>query len=598
MTDGASARRETPEVSPSARALWALGFVAALLVALVAVPTYYGQRVRVLQSRITDVLEPAARLSSDLRVLKARQMARIEGFLLSGDRVYREAYVAAIAEEQDAVAELSVLAGELNIEVRERVARLNAAATDWHFANQRIFDLGADDAAHDRVQAGYDQLQQDTRELDRTIQAEVEGGRRQMARELRRQTRLTLLLAVLALLATVIVARVAHRYRSLTIEREVRRRQAVLARREIDSLLEATGDGVLGVDLSGACTSLNRAGSELLGYAEHEISDRDFHDTLFHTLPDGSEALRDGSLLLDAVAAGRALDSEDGAILWRRKRVSFPARWSLRPMIDGTELRGAVLTFTDITEIHEKEEALRRAIRQREDVVSIVSHDLRNPLGVTLAAADLLLDLPLDEHQRRRQAEIIARSGKRMLRLIEDLLDVARIEAGALIVRPSREDLTPILEEARKVFADQAAERSIGLGIAPAEGKPRARVDRDRILQALTNLLDNAIRLTPEGGQVTLAVSEDSDHVLVSVSDTGPGIAPELLGRLFDRFSQLDGRSGGAAGLGLAIVKGVAVAHHGDVIVESEVGRGSTFSLRLPKGGPVSGEEGQEGEAP
>jgi signal transduction histidine kinase len=97
---------------------------------------------------------------------------------------------------------------------------------------------------------------------------------------------------------------------------------------------------------------------------------------------------------------------------------------------------------------------------------------------------------------------------------------------------------------------------------------------------------------------VTLAVSEDSDHVLVSVSDTGPGIAPELLGRLFDRFSQLDGRSGGAAGLGLAIVKGVAVAHHGDVIVESEVGRGSTFSLRLPKGGPVSGEEGQEGEAP
>jgi len=598
MNDGASARRETPEVSPSARALWALGFVAALLVALVAVPAYYGQRVRVLQSRITDVLEPAARLSSNLRFLKARQMARIEGFLLTGDRVYRVTYIAAIAEEQGVVAELSVLAGDLNIEVFERVARLNTGAMDWHFGNQRIFDLGPDEGAHDRVQAGYDQLQQATRELDRTIQAEVEGGRRQMARELRRQTRLTLLLAVLALFATVIVGRVAQRYRTLTIERESRRREAVRARREIDALLEATGDGVLGIDLSGTCTSLNRAGSKLLGYADHEISERDVHETLFHTRADGAEAVREGSLLLDAVAEGRALDSEDGAIIWRRKRVSFPARWSLRPMIDGTELRGAVLTFTDITEIHEKEEALRRAIRQREDVVSIVSHDLRNPLGVTLAAADLLLDLPLDERQRRRQAEIIVRSGKRMQRLIEDLLDVARIEAGALVVRPSREDLTPILEEARKVFADQAEERSIGLRIAPAEGEPRARVDRDRILQALTNLLDNAIRLTPEGGQVTLAVSEDSDHVLVSVSDTGPGIAPELLGGLFDRFSQLDGGSGGAAGLGLAIVKGVAVAHHGDVIVDSEVGRGSTFSLRLPKGGPVSGEEGQEGEAP
>jgi len=589
MSEGAPAGPETPGAS---RGLWALGFVAVSLVALVAVPTYFGQRVAVVQTRIADVLEPAARLSSNLRLLKARQMARVEGFLLTGDRSFREPYIAAIAEERSVVAELTVLAGELNIEVFDRVARLTAESTDWDFSNQRIFDRGPDEGARDRAQAGYDDLQRAARELDRAIQAEVRAGRRAMARERALQTRITIGLAVLALFVTLIVGRVAYRYRSLTVKSELRRRDAVRARREIDSLLEATGDGVLGIDLSGACLSLNRAGSRLLGYTESEISGRDVHDTLFHTLPDGSPRPREVSPVLAAVAEGREVHSEDGAILWRRKRVAFPARWSLQPLIDGTELRGAVLTFTDMTEIQQKEEELRRAIRQREDVVSIVSHDLRNPLGVVLAAADLLLELPLDEKQRRRQVEIIARAGKRMRNLIEDLLDVARIEAGALVVRPSREELMPILEEARNLFADQAEAGSIRLKVAEAQGDPRARVDRDRIMQALSNLIDNALRVVPEGGRVTLAAREGVDDVYVTVSDSGPGIALDLLERLFDRFAQLEDGSGGAAGLGLTIVKGVAVAHDGEVTVASEPGHGSTFTLRLPKRGPPAGEEG------
>lgn len=265
-------------------------------------------------------------------------------------------------------------------------------------------------------------------------------------------------------------------------------------------------------------------------------------------------------------------------------------------MIDGTVLRGAVLTFTDITEIQEKEEALRRAIHQREDVVSIVSHDLRNPLGVALAAADLLLDLPLDEQQRRRQAEIIRRSGKRMQRLIEDLLDVARIEAGALVVRPSREQLRPILDEAVELFLDQAESRSIDLSVQAESEDVEARVDRDRLMQALANLLDNAVRLTPEGGRIVVSAVEEAASdgqgriVRVSVADTGPGIDPAQLERLFDRFEQGEGRDTGAAGLGLTIVRGVAVAHAGEVIVDSHLGEGSVFSLLLPADGPPVGE--------
>ena len=259
-------------------------------------------------------------------------------------------------------------------------------------------------------------------------------------------------------------------------------------------------------------------------------------------------------------------------------------------MIDGRELRGAVLSFTDMTEIREKEEALHRAVRQREEVVSIVSHDLRNPLGVALAASDLLLELPLDEQQRRRQAQIIHRSGKRMQHLIDDLLDVSRIEASALVVRPSKEELLPILEEARQLFAHQAEARELCLEVAPASGNPVARVDRDRIIQALSNLLDNAIRLTPEGGRVIMAVEEDGAEVRVSVEDTGPGVKPALLEHLFERFARAEEHEGGSVGLGLTIVKGVAEAHEGTVSVETVQGQGSVFTMRLPKAGPLVGE--------
>jgi PAS domain S-box-containing protein len=603
-----------PSRPPSVRGLWALGFVALSLGALVAVPVYYGQRVAVVQMRITDVLEPAARLSSNLLLLKARQFARMEGYLATEDantledpshaavtaRMFRYPYLSAAAEEEAVLAQLQVLAPWLDAvpstlggqSFFDRLVRLQTESVAWRFGNQRLFELGVNEGARDRVLAGYNDVQRATRELDQSIQAAVADGRRRVANEQRRQARITRILAAMALFASLILGRVAHRYRALTTEREIQRREAVRGRREVDALLEATGDGVLGIDLEGRCISLNRAGTGLLGWPEGEIQGRDVVATLFHTDADGAPVTEDSFPLAQTVAAGEQIRSDAGAVIWRRKRSSFPARWSVQPMIDGIELRGAVLTFTDMTQIHEKEEALRRAIRQREDVVAIVSHDLRNPLGVALASADLLLDLPLDEGQRRRQAEIIRRSGKRMQRLIEDLLDVARMEAGALVIRPSHEPLAPILEEARDLFLGQGAERSISVVVG--DGDLSARVDRDRIIQALSNLLDNAIRLTPEGGSVTLSAEEDGNNVLISVEDTGPGIAPELVGGLFDRFAQGDELDRGSVGLGLSIVKGVATSHGGDASVISVLGRGSRFILHLPMGGPPDAGRGVE----
>jgi PAS domain S-box-containing protein len=572
------------------RGLWALWFVFASLVALVAVPAYLGRRAAEVQTRISDVVEESSRLSSGISLLKARQMIRVEGYLLTGDRSFREPYIASKAQEDSLFSRLGDLARNLDFEVRERVAELQTASTSWHFENYRMFELDSIPPGQlESTLRSYNQLQTGTRELDRAIESEVEAGRREMTRARRVETRITFVLALLALGSTFVVGRVGFRLRDLGSESETRRRDAVRARREIDALLEATGDGVLGIDLEGKCTSLNRAGVELLGYTDREIEGRDIHETLYHSRADGSPCPREESPILSALVEGRSVDSPDGAVLWRRRRRPFPARWSLRPMLDGRELRGAVLTFTDMTEIQEKEEALRRAIGQREDVVSIVSHDLRNPLGVVLAASDLLLDLPLDEGERRRQAEIIRRSGKRMQSLIEDLLDVARIEERAFVVRPSLEELDPILQEASDLFRDQAERRGVNLECESTDGpRARARVDRDRILQALANLLDNAIRLTPPGGQVSLALREEPGFVRLEVTDNGPGVEPELLPRLFDRFAQ-SRSGGGGAGLGLTIVKGVAEAHGGDVVVTSAPGRGSTFAIRLPRAAPAAG---------
>jgi PAS domain S-box-containing protein len=359
----------------------------------------------------------------------------------------------------------------------------------------------------------------------------------------------------------------------------------------MDALLEATGDGVLGIDLEGKCMTLNRAGAELLGYTEREIRGREVHGTIHHTRPDGSPRPREASPILRALEEGGQARSRADDVLWRRDGTSFPVRWSLQPMVDGVEIRGAVLTFADMTEIRETEEALRRAVRARDEVVSIVSHDLKNPLGVVAGAAELLLDLPLAEEERNKQARIIRRSAERMGRLVGDLLDVARMEAGALVVRQTAEKVGPVVEEVYRSFRPQAARRGQELVLDLAPDLPAARMDPDRVHQALSNLVVNALKFTPKGGRIELSAHavDGGAGVALSVDDTGPGIRAEEAEHLFDRFWQAsrDDRTG--AGLGLAIVRGIAEAHGGRVEVSSEPGEGACFILWLPTADTGSG---------
>jgi len=568
------------------RATSALAFVALALIALAVVPIYFSQRAARAQEEISEILQPALEASARLSLAQARVTDRFQRFLLTDDRSLRTQYNAEVAIEDSLFTELGGLVRVMDFEVRERLAQVSAESARWHFENRRAFDEPDRGDIRAALVAesltSFDNLEIAARELERVIESQVREGGRESARLLRLQFWVTLALAAVALASTFVLGLVSRRLRTFMAEADQRRSQAVRSQREIDALLEATGEGVLGIDLEGKCTSLNRVGCVLLGFSEREIRGRDMHDTVHHSTADGEPREREDSVILAALGEGGRVDSGDEDVLWRRDRTSFPSRWSLHPLVDGTDVRGAVLTFGDISEIRDKETALRRAVYQREEVVSIVSHDLRNPLGVVAAAADLLIELPLDEKERRLQAEIIARSAGRMGRLIEDLLDVARIEAGAFVVRPSAERVRPILEEAIELSAHQAEQAGVALLVEVASHVPPARMDRDRILQALTNLIDNALRFTARGGSVTLGGVECDGRVALSVSDTGEGIAPDAVDRLFDRFWQTEGAGKGVAGLGLTIVRGIVEAHEGEVQVESEQGVGTTFVLLLP----------------
>src|SRR5688572_3755791 len=230
----------------------------------------------------------------------------------------------------------------------------------------------------------------------------------------------------------------------------------------------------------------------------------------------------------------------------------------------------------------EEAEAARRS---RDEVLSVVSHDLRNPVNTVSMAASLLADpeIRLTPEQERKQIDVIRRSAQRMNRLIQDLLDVVRIEGGRMVVRSRCEDVRPLASEVFEGFKGIAATKAIALDCEIAGELPRVSLDRDRIVQALSNLLNNAVKFTPAAGRITLRVSRGPDGACrFQVADSGPGIAAEHVPHIFDRFWQARHTAHLGTGLGLAIAKGIIDAHRGRIWVESTVGAGSTFAFELP----------------
>jgi signal transduction histidine kinase len=281
------------------------------------------------------------------------------------------------------------------------------------------------------------------------------------------------------------------------------------------------------------------------------------------SLPMQARGRRLGVLTLATVGGARGLDAED-------VRLAEDVARSAAVALDNARL------FVEA----------RAEARCREQALAAVSHEMRSPLQViSIASGALLRAWPADTAllPERRQIAVIAQSAERMRRLAGDLLDLARMDAGSFSVTPEPVRVGVLLHSALEVYRPLAEQKDVRLCVAPFPTLS-AFVDEQRVHQVFANLIGNAVRYTPAGGTITLSAEAEEGAVRFSVTDTGAGIAPENLPRVFERFWQGDSARG-CAGLGLAISRAIVEAHDGTIRVDSEPGQGTTFSFTLPLAG-------------
>jgi PAS domain S-box-containing protein len=224
-----------------------------------------------------------------------------------------------------------------------------------------------------------------------------------------------------------------------------------------------------------------------------------------------------------------------------------------------------------------------QATRARDDVLAVVAHDLRNPLNtVTMAIALMLETTPLERTQERRQQEIVRRAADRMNRMIQDLLDVKRMESGHLTIDAKAESADVLVNDTIEMLRPLASASLIVMEANVADDLPAVLADAARIQQVLSNLVGNAVKFTPRQGRITVSADRLDGEIRFAVIDTGPGIPAEQVPHIFGRFWQAKSSDRRGIGLGLAIAKGIVEAHSGRIWVESQVGLGSTFYFTLP----------------
>jgi len=247
-----------------------------------------------------------------------------------------------------------------------------------------------------------------------------------------------------------------------------------------------------------------------------------------------------------------------------------------------TELRAANEHLEQ--RVAERTSELEKANRFKDHFLAMVSHDLRTPLTSILGWVDIIERQGSDQQTLQTATSTIKRNAHLQTHLINDLLDVTRIAAGNLKLNLEPTDISGLLTAARERFQPTALQQRIALDLSVDQNLAKVRADPDRLVQVLDNLISNALKFTPEGGRVSLRVEKREAQLLISISDSGDGIAPEALPHIFDEFYQGNGnKKQQGVGLGLAIVRHIVSAHGGVVEAKSDGrGKGSTFTVMLP----------------
>ena len=347
-------------------------------------------------------------------------------------------------------------------------------------------------------------------------------------------------------------------------------------RQQNELILNSAGEGIFGVDEHGRATFVNPTAAHLLGYEVFELLGQPLHERIHHHKADGTLYPAEACPMLHTLHDGRSVRITE-EVYWRKDGTNFPVEYLSTPIRnEHGEVVGAVVTFRNITERKEVE-------RVKDELISTVSHELRTPLASLRGFAELMLKRNFTFEKQRELLDVIHSEAIRLTHLIDDFLDLQRIEGGhhPYVFAPLA--LESVLHESVELFEKIGGPHSLRLEVPSL--LPRVRGDANRLRQVLVNLVSNAIKFSPQGGPIEVGAEAETHRVMVWVKDHGVGIPPEAIPKLFTKFFRVDNsdtRGIGGTGLGLALVREIIHAHQGNVWVESTLKSGSTFFFTLP----------------
>jgi PAS domain S-box-containing protein len=345
------------------------------------------------------------------------------------------------------------------------------------------------------------------------------------------------------------------------------------------AIVEYSDDAIVSKNLDGIVQTWNKAAERLFGYTAAEIIGKSI--TLIIPL----DRLAEEDLVLGRIRAGQTVEhyetvrrAKDGRLIDVSLTVS-PIR------LPNGNIIGASKIARDITEQRQLRQAADEASRAKDHFLAMLSHELRTPLNAVLGYIDMLRNNIVPEQQRGKAIEIVARNAELLTRLVNDVLDTSRIVTGKLRMELHDCNLSTLVGEVVESVRETSSAKRVEL-TSQIPSDVHVQGDPDRLRQTIWNLLSNALKFTPAGGQIRVRLEADDTYVRVIVQDTGIGLSAESLPYLFQRFWQVqtvDNRSHGGLGLGLALTRHIVEMHGGSISARSAgLGQGSTFEVRLP----------------
>ena len=616
-------------------------FIIVSLLSLSILPLVVSNKMTQQRRRIEQIAEPARQSANAIQTDLSGEVDKIIAFQVTGDLRYRREYLARVEREEHNRRRLEVLLPKLDAELDTDLRALFAQTSRWHNGVLRGEFLSRQLPAEVFLtrmfenHPAYEKSLIAASELETDLQKAIETGLQDIESTQQINKRVTLVLTLLAMTSALLVAGLGRQMRLLAreamrrrLEAERETNEAQRARESAEreerrtAFLAAAGQELAkSLDYQQTISTLarlivpNLAEMCVIDMSEQEgvlrrsaVAHRNPEDeatfaadvgtarpeipeVLVHIMESGEPTLVGSSSGLYSYITGQP-DGSGRTLIFlplvsRGQTIGVAAAISSETIpftttdvpLFGELARRASLSIDNARLYQESQQA----VRAREEVLAIVSHDLRNPLSAVILGASLLQLSQSLSGEDREQLETIEVSAKRMSRLIADLLDVTRLEGGKrLPIELETVTAAELMQEAQELFRAQATVAAVTIDYEVDEKLPPLQADRHRIMQVLSNLIGNSMKFTPPGGRIAVGAMKRDDEILFAIADTGPGIPRENLSDIFSPYWQAKRTERLGAGLGLPIAKGIVEAHGGRIWVESEQGTGTQFYFTLP----------------